>query len=144
MSDVHSEFNACMFRADCRTQADTITALRAEVKRLEMTKAGLWEVARKDFATISDLRSQLSARDAEVRALRGFAQDVNEFRLDIVDVQEIMEKHGLIEMTYRLEPCGEDCYCRDEYGINDFPLDCYKATPLLTGEPGPGGSNDQA
>lgn len=111
---------------------DTITALRAEVERLsEVNRQITVENRVGDLlhkATIAErdqLRSQLSARDAEVRALRELVakfrawvqhhDDCDEYPLDGYE-----REHGV--------PAGESvCNC----GLN----------ALLTGEPGPGGSD---
>jgi hypothetical protein len=109
-----------------------VHALRAEVERLEHMMETHY-VAKPFVNTLekqaadmdeelSDLRSQLSARDAEVLALRGFAEAMNrgmrgryaQVLKSRAWIKRQMTRHGLME----------------EDG---------KHTPLLTGEPGPGG-----
>jgi len=125
-----------------KTAAETqITALRAEVERQRQQLAYLGGTVEVLSLSEQKLNAQLSARDAEVRALRGFALELvsDEWCLNTEGLQEVMEKHGLLKETHVTEPCGPDCYCETEYGEDIFPTDCYMATPLLTGEPGPGG-----
>lgn len=69
--------------------------------------------------------------------LRAFAQAILKGWPDFdtydgFDLQELATTHGLLAPIQVTEPCGEDCNCA-EYG--DFPTDCYRFTPLLTGEP---------
>jgi hypothetical protein len=105
-----------------RSQADTITALRAEVERLHDVAEhwrGQFTYQKSEWTAaamlIDTLRSQLSARDAEVRALRGFANDLLGHRLSGEEwLLDVMCEHLLLDADY-------------------------KPTPLLTGEPGPGG-----
>jgi hypothetical protein len=92
-------------------QQDEITALRAEVER---QKASAISLRLAYIADIDHYRSQLSARDAEVRALQGFAREVIENIYGEGLVKQMANAHGLL----------------DDYG---------NPTPLLTGEPGPGG-----
>jgi hypothetical protein len=66
-------------------------------------------------AEVENLRSQLSARDAEVRALRGFAKD-HWHNCKWPD-DPMMKRHGLLD-------------------------DDGNPTLLLSGEPGPGGEHE--
>lgn len=73
---------------------------------------------------------------AERDALRAFAQDCmaewpDEWSgLDGEQLQEAAVQHGLLKPTEATEPCGEGCWC----AVNgDFPLTCYRKTPLLIG-----------
>lgn len=68
--------------------------------------------------------------------LRSFAQEVMrdwpEYDgIDGADLQDLAEKHGLLELHQVTEPCGQACHCA-EYG--EFPQACYRKTPLLMGE----------
>jgi hypothetical protein len=49
--------------------------------------------------------------------------------LDGSDLQAIMAKHKLLTPVVEVEPCGERCFCREEYGEETFPLTCYKLAP---------------
>ncbi len=112
----------------------SITALRAEVGRRteeardarhdKMVAQNERDDCMADLHTrdeeLATLRSQLSARDAKVRALRGFAQATyEEGRIDGWSnntgwLLDAMKERGLLDESYN-------------------------PTPLLTGEPGPGG-----
>lgn len=84
-----------------------------------------WQVKFSAYKTAAE--TQIAALRAEVRALRGFAQDCERGSrlndgliddwMDPIEVRADMKRHGLID-------------------INGEP------TPLLTGEPRPGGSDD--
>ena len=114
------------------TASHCVSSLLAEIASLKREGSRDHQVRR--------LTLTLQERDAEVRALRGFAQELvsDEWCLNTEGLQEVMEKHGLLKETQVTEPCGPDCYCETEYGEDIFPTNCYKTTPLLTGEPGPG------
>lgn len=51
--------------------------------------------------------------------------------VDGLQLQEIAERHGLLERKEMPEPCGANCQCRDEMGSDDFPVICFRITPLL-------------
>lgn len=42
-------------------------------------------------------------------------------------IEESMERCGLIAKVRATEPCGEDCSCAE---WDEFPQDCFRATPL--------------
>lgn len=76
---------------------------------------------------------------ADLAALRAFAQDALENfadgDLDGGTRQDLAVKHGLLRPVEVAQACGEHCVCA-EYG--DFPMECYRKTPRLTGkEPQP-------
>lgn len=127
------------FEEVMREKEDTITALRAEVERLgRYTDNAQGQVAQ-HVKEINALRSQLSARDAEVRALRFALQDAV----------------ALLENA----DCSDGyCLCGNEVAMhtqsdNHAPVDNgdYQKDALLStvkalldpqgspGEPGPGG-----
>lgn len=56
--------------------------------------------------------------------------------LDIIDLQAIMVKHKLLTPVVEIEPCGEHCFCREEYGEEAFPLTCYKLAPEYADDKG--------
>lgn len=73
---------------------------------------------------------------SDLEKLRAFARDILEGWPDVpqwdgLDLQEIAEKHGLLEPTTVTEACGEDCAC-SEY--DDFPMVCYRFSKLLKGD----------
>lgn len=76
----------------------------------------------------------------EVEKLRAFAQAVfgdwpDGGGCDAFELQEFAEQHGLLQGVQVSEPCGEECWCAAEVGRDEFPLVCYRKTPLLTGKP---------
>lgn len=102
-------FDQPTFAEILQTYEDAITALRAEV-------ATGRALAMEAYNRIVALDAQLSARDAEVRALRGFAQDVYQ---QAADASPYMRQFLLGLLI--------------EYNIADSNG---HPTPLLTGEPG--------
>lgn len=68
------------------------------------------------------------ARDAEIAALRAFANDVIGEREQFdPDIQELAEQHGLLVLVTVTESCGGNCECA-EVG---FPSECYRKTSVL-------------
>lgn len=51
--------------------------------------------------------------------------------LDGADIQEKAEKMGLIKETQMAEPCGDRCACADVYGLDEFPVTCYRYVDWL-------------
>lgn len=91
-----------------------------------------------------ELAALLRAALAELDALRGFAQEVMEAwpegGFDGGDIQDIAEKHGLLKTEQLTDFCAPEdfdgnsaCGCRGYYSSGDFPIECYRKTPLLTG-----------
>ena len=80
----------------------------------------------------------------QLAKLRAFANEVMrpwpEYDMDIGELEEIAEKHGLLSKTIVDKPCGEICNCSDYLDPIDFAIgiECLRKTPLLTGE-----SNDE-
>lgn len=74
---------------------------------------------------------------AERDALRAFAQAIMESwpngRIDGIALQEIAHEHGLLYCSEQTVPCSQDCAC-DCYCEAGEVVDCYRTTPLLTGE----------
>ena len=81
-----------------------------------------------------------SSYNEEVKALRAFAQDIMSYwpdgDLDGGDLQEIAEKHGLLKLETRYEPCGESCKCSEYANAFEWKdgVTCYRKTNLLIGE----------
>ena len=48
--------------------------------------------------------------------------------IDGGDIQELLVKHGCIEMVTVDAPCSEVCLCAE---VSDFPTQCYKIVPEL-------------
>lgn len=78
-------------------------------------------------------------REAEFAKLRAFAQDVMqawpEGDLDGGELQDAAVRHGLLRETHPAEPCGENCWCAEYYGDDEFKdggAICYKPTELLS------------
>lgn len=67
---------------------------------------------------------------AERDALRAFAQAVMESwpngDVDGGELQDAAHEHGLLH-------CSEECAC-EYYCVTEEVVDCYRPTPLLTGE----------
>jgi hypothetical protein len=42
------------------------------------------------------------------------------------DLQDSAEGMGLIKETQMTEPCGDRCACADVYGLDEFPVTCYR------------------
>lgn len=90
---------------------------------------------------------EIAKLDARVDALRAFAQDVMAYwpegAPDGGDLQELAEKHGLLQPETRHEPCsvtcGNACNCLGCYTPEEWDrgVTCYRKTWLLLG------SNDQ-
>ena len=95
--------------------------LRAEVVEARYLHGEAVRMSKSLAAELADARSQLSARDAEVRALREVLQHIRSERRKLTRV--------FLNTLYRT------------FGLLDLDNN---PTPLLTSEPGPGGSNDQA
>lgn len=108
-------------RVGTALQLREITALRAEVERLKAQLTYLGGTVEVLSLSEQKLEAQLSTRDAEVRALRRFAKLMHKeaTRSDMEDVNEPWILEVMIEL-----------------GLLD---EREKPTPLLTGEPGPGG-----
>lgn len=73
-------------------------------------------------------------QQTEVERLRAFANDIWEYHtgsFDGCDLEDLAEKHGLIERVEVTQNCGEDCACA-EFG---FPAQCLRKTALLVGPP---------
>jgi hypothetical protein len=76
----------------------------------------------------------------EIEQLRAFAQEIMdhwpESGVDGDDLQNIAEKHGLIESTIKYDPCGEGCSCSEYASKAEFKAGvvCFKRTKLLTGD----------
>jgi hypothetical protein len=72
----------------------------------------------------------------DLEKLRAFAQavlsDWPDSAPDGFELQELGEKHGLLTPVEVTEPCDPDhCGCAE---YDDFPMICYRRTPLLTGK----------
>jgi hypothetical protein len=107
---------------------DTITALRAEVERFSESQAYYKGFTESLLDQLDAMKAQLSARDAEVRALRGFAREFfgrhwNIRSIAIPEVRRLAAKHGLIN------------------NVDDaMPTELIRiGGAMFTGEPGPGG-----
>lgn len=48
--------------------------------------------------------------------------------LDGGDLQDMLVKHGMLTPVTMAKPCEPDCFCGSEYGLDAFPLTCYKLT----------------
>lgn len=74
---------------------------------------------------------------AERDALRAFAQAVMESwpngDVDGGVLQELAHEHGLLHCSEQTVPCSEECAC-EYYCVTEEVIDCYRPTPLLTGE----------
>jgi hypothetical protein len=77
---------------------------------------------------------------SDLEKLRAFAQAAFEhwpefgFEADGLELQELGVKHGLLIPVTMTGPCSENsCSCAD-CGA-EFPVICYRKTPLLTGKP---------
>lgn len=74
----------------------------------------------------------------DLEQLRAFAQDILDFwpdgNADGDDVQSLAVKHGLLRPVSMPEPCGESCYCAEFYSPDEWPVNCFRKTPLVTGE----------
>lgn len=71
--------------------------------------------------------------------LRAFAQAILQDWPDTPcfdggELQDLAERYGLLEAHEVVEPCGEGCNCAE---FDDFPMQCYRKTPLLKGEEPP-------
>lgn len=69
----------------------------------------------------------------DLEKLRAFAQELfiwNDPGDDVngADLQSLAEKCGLIIKVYSTERCGDHCACED------FPVDCFRKTAVLTGK----------
>ena len=86
------------------------------------------------------LAEVLAAHDrlrAEVEQLRGFAKAVmgnwpDVGGLDGFDLQEMGEKHGLLERLNRTVPCSELCNCVENVATGETTV-CYRLTSLVKG-----------
>lgn len=68
------------------------------------------------------------ARDAEIAALRAFANDVIAEHVQFdPNIQDLAEQHGLLAQVTVAESCGDNCECA-EVG---FPTECYRKTAIL-------------
>ena len=76
-------------------------------------------------------------KQAQVDALRGFAQDVMqswpEGDVDGADLEAFAITHGLLKPEKRTEPCGESCNCTGYYDADEWAagIDCNRYTKLL-------------
>ncbi|HEY9462835.1 MAG TPA: hypothetical protein VIR54_07080 [Vicinamibacterales bacterium] len=80
------------------------------------------------------------APSGEVAALRGFAQSVMEAwpmgDVDGGDLQSTAVTHGLLKPVTMAEPCSEEqCACAEYCTRDEFPVECFRKTTLLTGRP---------
>lgn len=48
--------------------------------------------------------------------------------IGIDKVQAVAEKYGLLKIVTADKPCGEGCVCRDMFGEEEFPTQCYRKT----------------
>lgn len=115
---------------------DTITALRAEVVEARYLHGEAVRMSKSLAAELADARSQLSARDAEVRALR-------ERIRALAESTPIASASLCCSMT-RLGRWDEltmhDGGCRGRHGgALGKTYYLHDVSALLTGEPGPGG-----
>jgi hypothetical protein len=67
--------------------------------------------------------------------LRAFAREILHEWYDTTDLdggtlQELAERHGLLEPHTVTESCGDHCGCAE---MGDFPTTCYRMTEALTG-----------
>lgn len=68
--------------------------------------------------------------------LRAFAREILHEWYDTTDLdggtlQEMAERHGLLEPHTVTESCGDHCGCAE---MGDFPTQCYRMTKTLIGE----------
>jgi hypothetical protein len=76
----------------------------------------------------------------EIEQLRAFAQEIMDYwpegGVDGDDLQNIAEKHGLIEPTIKYKQCSENCSCYGYVSNAEFKngIKCFVRTKLLTGE----------
>ena len=123
----------------CRCQppevpCDGVVKLNAEIERMK------GEIAAKD-ATISAavrgesiacdaLRQRIAEKDAEIAALRQFVGAIIErddgapYNWDGGEIQELEVSCGLLVPVEVSESCGDECNCYD------FPVTCYRESPL--------------
>jgi hypothetical protein len=96
-------------------------------------------ILKEDDKAIFKNTSELLEMFVELKALRAFARDIMaawpEYDIDVGDLQDIAEKHGLLKQETRYEPCGENCSCKGYFTPKDFKegIICYRKTELLTG-----------
>lgn len=90
---------------------------------------------------IDNERDFYAAIREERAKLREFAQEIMshwpERDIDGDDLQEIAERHWLIEPTVKYKPCSEGCFCSGYVSKAEFESGalCFVRTELLTGEP---------
>ena len=90
----------------------------------------IWLASREALGKTAALMS------SDLEKLRAFVQELftdwpHEFGIDGFDLQDLAEKHGLIEPREVSAPCHpEHCACAE---YDDFPQTCYRKTALLTG-----------
>lgn len=71
----------------------------------------------------------------DLRALRAFVGELladypDSYGLDGWEVLELCDKHGLLKREDRVAPCGENCYCSENYG--DGETDCRVVQPVMS------------
>lgn len=145
-TDCSVEFLACVPRevelvvGKLRTERDTlkqrVEELEASVSHLMAQRAGHVEAIEWRDSEIGNLRRQLEAKGADGEQLRTFAQKVMAFwpdgGIDGFDLQDIAGECGMLCSVQATEPCGRDCNCASECG--EWPVECFRRTPLLLGD----------
>lgn len=90
----------------------------------------------KPDALCHEAADRLDELEAEVAALRKFTglvlgeHRMNMADVDGFDVQEWAVACGLLEIVEVHEPCGDDCECVEYHGIDSFPVECLRNSPI--------------
>ena len=83
----------------------------------------------------------MSSNNTEIELLRAFAREIMECwpggEADGAIIEQAAIRAGLLTPETRHEPCGECCFCAEACTEREFAegVICYRATPLLLGQP---------
>jgi hypothetical protein len=81
---------------------------------------------------LDQLADELDKRDKQIAKLQKFIRELswsdNAWCRDISGrrLESMLEDRGLIDIAEITEPCCDECKCAEWYGVDKFPLVCYR------------------